>query len=214
MKRFLLLLTLCALCTGLANAYVLEGARWGYGYVYIALELYSTAWRLQYATLEKFPLYDGAQSWESVAAAAANAWNGKIRNTKLAPYYYFNPYSSGYSNDHANEMYFGKYIDGFQIEAPILAVTSYTYDPYTQAFIGAAVCFNSDYIWNSYWGPLSPYVQDFRRVATHELGHVLGLAHPDDYGQKVNAIMNRYESNTYILQPDDIAGAQYLYGAP
>src|SRR5262249_52768438 len=49
--------------------------------------------------------------------------------------------------------------------------------------------------------------------AVHELGHMLGLAHPDQAGQKVDAIMNSHISSRYTLSVDDIAGAQSLYGA-
>ena len=45
----------------------------------------------------------------------------------------------------------------------------------------------------------------------HELGHVVGLDHPDEYGQNVDAVMNSRIIHD-SLQPDDIAGIQALYG--
>ena len=45
----------------------------------------------------------------------------------------------------------------------------------------------------------------------HELGHVVGLDHPDEYGQNVAAVMN--SRVTYAsLQRDYVAGIQALYG--
>lgn len=44
----------------------------------------------------------------------------------------------------------------------------------------------------------------------HELGHVVGLNHPDEYGQHVDAVMNS-TNPWYDLQPDDIAGIRALY---
>ena len=44
-------------------------------------------------------------------------------------------------------------------------------------------------------------------MALHEFGHVLGLDHPDQFGQNVAAIMNSTISNTDSLQQDDINGA-------
>ncbi|RVU32301.1 MULTISPECIES: matrixin family metalloprotease [Neptunomonas] len=49
------------------------------------------------------------------------------------------------------------------------------------------------------------------QVFTHELGHALGLAHTE----VPNSLMGAYYSEAfYGPQPDDIAGMQYLYGAP
>ena len=50
-------------------------------------------------------------------------------------------------------------------------------------------------------------------ILIHELGHALGLGHPDEAGQEVEAIMNSY-LGVSTLQPDDIAGARALYGGP
>ena len=45
----------------------------------------------------------------------------------------------------------------------------------------------------------------------HELGHVVGLDHPDEYGQNVAAVMNSRIVHD-SLQQDDIDGIQALYG--
>jgi len=48
------------------------------------------------------------------------------------------------------------------------------------------------------------------RLILHELGHAWGLGHPDDFGQKVQAVMN---STIYYLelQEDDLRGMAALY---
>jgi hypothetical protein len=57
-----------------------------------------------------------------------------------------------------------------------------------------------------------PAIADIRRVFLHEMGHTLGLGHPDTGGQHVTAVMNSIVSNQEVLSADDIAGGQFLYG--
>jgi hypothetical protein len=71
------------------------------------------------------------------------------------------------------------------------------------------IVFNSNEPWNVYFGPLSYYATDFRRVAVHELGHGLGLDHEDS---GIPTIMGTYVNNTTIPQQDDINGVEALYG--
>ena len=55
--------------------------------------------------------------------------------------------------------------------------------------------------------------KDLYRVTLHEIGHLLGLDHPDEKDQKVRSIMNSsYTSYLTSLQDDDVAGMRYLYG--
>ncbi len=68
-------------------------------------------------------------------------------------------------------------------------------------------------------------VSTLSRLITHEIGHRLGLDHPDENGQSVPSIMNsdlhckktKNDATTTIRwcdtpQPDDIAGLHALYG--
>jgi len=48
------------------------------------------------------------------------------------------------------------------------------------------------------------------QVAAHEIGHSIGLGHENT---SIIALMDPYYTEAFIgLQPDDIAGAQYIYG--
>lgn len=67
--------------------------------------------------------------------------------------------------------------------------------------------------WASYNGPSRYSPIDIHRVALHEFGHFWGLAHPDEHGQTVRAIMNsggdQYDHDR--LQPDDVQGITTIY---
>lgn len=87
-------------------------------------------------------------------------------------------------------------------------------------FIGSTttqtdIVFNSNESWNVYSTPWqsSPWygVNDFQRVAVHELGHALGLGHEDS---GVPTIMRTFAGDIIIPQQDDINGVGALYGFP
>ena len=89
-----------------------------------------------------------------------------------------------------------------------LAVTvSYVYTSKPEEKVEADIFFNDAESWDIYDGAARSRF-DFKRVALHELGHVLGLGHE----QSKPAIMQPTVGDTYTLQADDIAGAHSLYG--
>ncbi len=82
----------------------------------------------------------------------------------------------------------------------------------------ARVYINSSYI-SSFIGPRAGDIYDplarkrgVQKVLLHEFGHVVGLGHPDEAGQNVEAVMNSTIKYYPSLQPDDIAGIRSLYG--
>jgi hypothetical protein len=77
--------------------------------------------------------------------------------------------------------------------------------------VQTGVLFNTDEDWDVYSGPWwrDPYfgINDFRRIAVHELGHGLGLDHED----AVAAIMQSVAGDIEYPTTDDIAGVNFLY---
>src|SRR5438270_841844 len=188
-----------------AWAYVFEGASWPAGTIVVL--------RLGLGDVGR-TLIDGNTSWNTAAAPALNVWDQDIQRAQLTSVLSTASVSSG---DGVNSVVFSDSIFGQSFGSGTLAVTYYR----TQGsrMVEADILFNRGQNFDSYRGALrfgsNGYViADIRRVMVHELGHVLGLAHPDDHGQHVDAIMNSITSDRETLPSDDIAGGQSLYGAP
>lgn len=67
------------------------------------------------------------------------------------------------------------------------------------------------------WSDGTPYEEDkmdFANIATHELGHALGLGHPDDSctEETMYAFADFGDTNKITLESGDIAGVQQIYG--
>lgn len=118
--------------------------------------------------------------------------------------------------DGVNSVFWGTEVYGEPFDEGTLAITVRWFRSGTTT--SADVVFNEGERWNAYPGPQrraasGGTLYDFSRVAMHEFGHVLGMGHPDEHGQFVDAIMNSRVSDRDTLAWDDIQAAYALYGA-
>ena len=161
------------------------------------------------------PLADGSLDWNAVVENALALWNEQIADAQFA-WTTAPPGTSASYGDGVNSMQFSSTIYGDKFGASILAIT--LINSTGNRINETDVLFNTANKFNSYRGTVyqagTVGYFDLHRIAVHELGHVLGLDHPDEHGQTVDAIMNAHVSALDALQTDDIAGAVSLYGAP
>lgn len=146
------------------------------------------------------------------AQAAANIWNGSLGSVQFQSTLVAK--GSATQRNGVNELAFSNDVFGTAFGDNVLAVT-------TGFSLGnerteSDTLFNTAKQWDSYRGGIQQKF-DLRRVALHELGHILGLDHPDEAKptpQAVVAIMNSHIGALDTLADDDIQGAQSLYGPP
>jgi hypothetical protein len=189
-----------------AHGYVLEGPRWPSGTTLVLQLGLGNAGRT---------LQDGNTSWDTAVEPVAQMWNQSFQRVQIVNV--FNPQAPVSHSDRVNSVVFTNSIFGQSFGSGTLAVTYYSSSG--SNMVEADALFNRAAIFDSYRGPLQfiPHgaaIADIRRVFLHELGHALGLGHPDQGGQRVTAVMNSIVGNQEELSADDIAGGQFLYGAP
>ena len=159
--------------------------------------------------------------WSNAFQAAMQQWNDKTSFKFVANPGYLNP-CNGYSRsvsgtdfpsgtgDSKNGADFRPNVCGNDWGSGVLAITltSSVAGQFGFGYLEEAdIIFNDSYKWDVYNGPRKSTI-DIGRVALHELGHALGL----DHESTATAIMAPKISDLYLLQPDDIAGAESLYG--
>lgn len=155
-------------------------------------------------------LTDGASSYNASVQTALQTWNGIVGTVQFTSSIPLpGPNTAG---NRLNEIVLADKVGGEDFATNTLAVTvSYTIGDQR---VESDIVFNAARSFDSYRGPLRADAYDIQRVALHELGHVLGLGHPDEAGQTVTAVMNSRIGNLYEPQEDDITGVRTLYGAP
>jgi hypothetical protein len=182
--------------------YALENGTWPGSTIPVVVEIGPPSLTLQ----------DGSLTYNSVVENAMALWNEQLANIQFT--WEEAPPAPANNGDGKTTVTLEDTDHGHTFGRNALAVTTLlsTGSTTTQADI----VFNKKYFtFDSYRGNLqtSP---DMHRIALHELGHVLGLDHPDEAQppQHVTAIMNSNTSDLDHLAADDINGGEFLYGRP
>jgi Matrixin len=159
---------------------------------------------------------DGSTSWDNVFSESADRWNTHLALASVHLTVLGGSPEPVREENERNDVFWSTTLLGRPLPPEVLAIT--TSRTRSGKRIEADVVFNQNILWDSYRGPGAPQVGripvawDFRRVAAHELGHVLGLDHPDEADQAQQALMNSAIGKLDDVTIDDIDGAHALYG--
>jgi hypothetical protein len=160
-------------------------------------------------------LADGSLDWNASIENALALWNEQMDRMQFS-WTVAAPGTPASQGDGVNSLQFSAKVYGDDFGSNVLAVT--LIDSNGNQNTETDILFNTANRFNSYRGVYAIFggisYFDLHRIALHELGHALGLDHPDEHGQTIDAIMNAHISGLYVLQADDVAGAVALYGAP
>jgi len=191
-----------SLLSGQSGSYVLLDSRWWPApettfdvYIYNAQDGYDSP---------------SGMSWNDAFETAMARWHEdtvfrfSVRNT------YANPCDSGFDADGRNGVDFRADACDFDFGSTTLAITfNTTSSAAPQTTLESDIVFNESFEWDVYSGPQQGYVFDFRRIATHELGHTIGLDH-----EVINpALMNPVAGSIEVPLQDDIDGVRAIYGS-
>jgi len=78
---------------------------------------------------------------------------------------------------------------------------------------GWKITYNDAFVWDDGPGAPGDGALDLQAVATHEIGHALGLGHSSASGATMSAAISGDGTLARSLAADDIAGLQAIYGA-
>lgn len=144
----------------------------------------------------------------STISTSAETWDASTR-AELFNNIYTTDYAARYGvQNYRNEMSFGNYS-----QAGVIAITSIWRNKATKAIVEFDIMFDTDFVWGD--ATVNPAVMDLQNIATHELGHGIGLS--DIYQSACSSVtMYGYSTEGDVdgrtLEQPDIMGLQAMYG--
>jgi hypothetical protein len=210
-RRGILRATASLLCASPLLAFDTFGVAWPSGDIEVVLDLDNDD-----AAPRPSSLIDGSLNWNEVGNAAIGDWNRHLIRTQIVA---IEPPAAGSAADDngTTEITFSDTIYGDEFGELTLGVTLIRRAGANRSAIGEAdIVINNDISWNSHRGRQRQTFFDLRRVLGHEIGHLLGLDHPDqaEPAQDVEALMNSVSGDIEGPVEDDIEGVAFLYGTP
>jgi len=144
------------------------------------------------------------ETWHAAAIEAASRWNDEQSVFTLAT---SNAVGSGVCQNFGdNNLIFLLKACSSDFGTNTLAITAAW--SLGTTIVKADIIFNDNKKnWGIYDGPINLYSEDFRRVATHEFGHAMGLAHTTTS----SALMFPTASSTYLPTSDDVESLESIY---
>lgn len=154
---------------------------------------------------------DAGTTWNQAFADAVETWHEAADTFRFDVTRQESHPCAGYiaaipENGFTNGAGFYQDACGEPFGADTLAVTL-SYGDGDGNFAETDIVFNANEDWDVYSGPSRFLTADFRRVAVHELGHVMGL----DHEEAAQAIMSPFVGEIEFPTADDIAGVLALY---
>jgi len=141
-------------------------------------------------------------------STSAETWDDATSNELFENVYTIDNTAQYGVQNFENALAFGNYPD-----ANVIAVTSIWYTRRGKQIVEFDILFDTDFTWGD--ATLNPELMDLQNIATHELGHGIGLA--DIYTSTCSAVtMHGYstegETSKRTLEQPDIMGLQKMYG--
>jgi len=145
----------------------------------------------------------------NAVSTSAETWDAKTSKELMN-----NTYTIDYTAVYGVQNYENTLVFGDYPTKGVIAVTTVWYNPALKAIVEFDVMFDTDWTWGDASNHKTPKVMDLQNIATHELGHGIGLN--DVYEKACNAVtMYGYsdygETNKGTLEEPDTIGLQTLY---